>query len=201
MSQEARGLDAGGRLADRLVGWGDNRSAKIVATIAEEEKAHVGVGVAWFTAFCAAQGNDPGRVFAETLTELCPDLLWGGYFNHDAREEVGLLREWYDIESGKWPEELVQKVEVAKINTKAQEKLEKAELEKKRQLEINKRVGGENRERDQGIEDGVGLKKAVLDSKYRSGSGTAPVMKIEDVRERLFYMLSNEAAAAGAAAP
>lgn len=44
MSQEARGLDAGQRLATRLVGAGDNRSASIVKRIAEEERAHVAVG-------------------------------------------------------------------------------------------------------------------------------------------------------------
>lgn len=44
MSQEARGLDAGKRLAERLVGAGDARSASIVAAIAEEERAHVAVG-------------------------------------------------------------------------------------------------------------------------------------------------------------
>lgn len=44
MSQEARGLDAGPRLADKLVGCGDNRTAAIVSRIALEEKAHVAVG-------------------------------------------------------------------------------------------------------------------------------------------------------------
>jgi uncharacterized ferritin-like protein (DUF455 family) len=44
MSQEARGLDAGQRLATRLVGSGDKRSASIVNRIAEEERAHVAVG-------------------------------------------------------------------------------------------------------------------------------------------------------------
>ena len=48
MSQEARGLDAGPRLADRLNGMGDPRSARIVKRIAAEERAHVAVGVAWF---------------------------------------------------------------------------------------------------------------------------------------------------------
>lgn len=47
-SQEARGLDAGAKLADRLVGLGDSRSAAIVARIAEEERAHVAIGVSWF---------------------------------------------------------------------------------------------------------------------------------------------------------
>lgn len=44
--QEARGLDAGDRLAQRLVGMGDNRTSAIVRRIAEEERAHVAVG-AW----------------------------------------------------------------------------------------------------------------------------------------------------------
>lgn len=44
MSQEAKGLDAGPRLAEKLVGCGDNRTAAIVSRIALEEKAHVAVG-------------------------------------------------------------------------------------------------------------------------------------------------------------
>jgi uncharacterized ferredoxin-like protein len=54
MSQEARGLDAGPRLADRLRGLGDNRTAKIVRRIAEEERAHVAIGVLWFKGVRAA---------------------------------------------------------------------------------------------------------------------------------------------------
>lgn len=41
---QARGLDAGERLAKRLVGLGDNRTAAIVRRIALEERAHVAVG-------------------------------------------------------------------------------------------------------------------------------------------------------------
>jgi uncharacterized ferritin-like protein (DUF455 family) len=44
MSQEARGLDAGARLVERLKGAGDKRTAAIVAQIALEEKAHVAIG-------------------------------------------------------------------------------------------------------------------------------------------------------------
>lgn len=95
MSQEARGLDAGGRLTDRLVGFGDNRSAAIVARITKEESAHVAVGVAWFRAICEALEFDAGQTFKEALQRLCPDLLKPP-FNHEAREEVGLQREWYD---------------------------------------------------------------------------------------------------------
>lgn len=52
MGQEARGLDAGGRLAERLVGLGDPRSARIVARIAQEERAHVAVGVCAAACLC-----------------------------------------------------------------------------------------------------------------------------------------------------
>lgn len=108
MSQEARGLDAGGRLAERLVGWGDNVSASIVAQIAEEEHAHVAVGVHWFKAICKSLGDDSKHVFINTLTELCPDLLRPP-FNHDARSLVGLPREYYDETS--WEEESRAKIE------------------------------------------------------------------------------------------
>lgn len=101
MSQEARGLDAGQRLVDRLVGTGDARSASIVAQIALEEKAHVAVGVAWFRRTCAALGAEPGDTFRAWIGHLCPDVLKGP-FNDGARVEVGLDRRWYDIKL--WPE-------------------------------------------------------------------------------------------------
>lgn len=104
MSQEARGLDAGGRLADRLVGWGDNRSAAIVARITEEESAHVAVGVTWFNTMCLALECDPGDAFRTTLNTLCPDLLKAP-FNHEKRQEVGLQRDWYD--KSMWPQEYI----------------------------------------------------------------------------------------------
>ena len=59
--QEARGLDAGPRLVSKLRGRGDNRSADIIARIsAEEELAHVAVGVAWFRHVWRALGG-PAR--------------------------------------------------------------------------------------------------------------------------------------------
>ncbi|KAL6770321.1 hypothetical protein ACKKBG_A34500 [Auxenochlorella protothecoides x Auxenochlorella symbiontica] len=101
MSQEARGLDAGPRLVDRLVGLGDARSAAIVRRIAQEETAHVAVGVVWFRGVCAALGADPGHAFRATICTLCPDVLRGP-FEAGARAQVGLPPEWYD--PGCWPE-------------------------------------------------------------------------------------------------
>lgn len=95
MSQEARGLDAGSRLAERLVGWGDNVSASIVARITNEERQHVAVGTYWFGAICDSLQQDGRKVFVDTLTTLTPELLRPP-FNNEAREAVGLPRAYYD---------------------------------------------------------------------------------------------------------
>jgi uncharacterized ferritin-like protein (DUF455 family) len=95
MSQEARGLDAGGRLAERLVGWGDSVSAAIVSRISDEEKQHVAVGVYWFSRICESLEIDGRRAFVDTLTRLTPDLLRPP-FNDAGRQAVGLPREYYD---------------------------------------------------------------------------------------------------------
>lgn len=61
--QEARGLDAGPRLVKRLMGFGDHRTSKIVAKIAEEEVAHVAVGVDWFLSVCQKMNRAPCPTF------------------------------------------------------------------------------------------------------------------------------------------
>lgn len=98
MVQEARGLDAGPRLAGRLVGWGDGRSAGIVNQIAEEEVAHVAVGVSWFLAVCKMINKEPDKTFKDLIREL--DVELKGPFNHAAREKAGLPRSWYQLDNG-----------------------------------------------------------------------------------------------------
>ena len=95
MVQEARGLDAGPRLAEKLGSLGDAKSAAIVRRIAEEEKAHVAVGVVWFRYLCAALGlADPGAEFVRQAEAHCAHSVKGP-FNDAARQEVGLERGWY----------------------------------------------------------------------------------------------------------
>lgn len=94
MIQEARGLDAGPRLFERLVGNGDTRSASMTKRIAEEEVAHVAVGVAWFVDVCKRLGLDPADRFQGLMRE--GDLELRGPFNHPARLLAGLPRDWYD---------------------------------------------------------------------------------------------------------
>ncbi|KAI3465816.1 hypothetical protein Pfo_022479 [Paulownia fortunei] len=95
--QEARGLDAGPRLVNKLIGFGDHRTSNIVATIADEEVAHVAVGVYWFVSVCQKMGRTPGSTFTDILEEYNVELK--GPFNYSAREEAGMPREWYEPSS------------------------------------------------------------------------------------------------------
>eukprot|EP01018_Ginkgo_biloba_P015831 Gb_22756 [translate_table: standard] len=101
MVQEARGLDAGPRLVQKLVGLGDNRTASIVAQIAEEEVAHVAVGVSWFLSVCRKMGRMPDKTFRELIEELNVELK--GPFNYSARAEAGIPRDWYDMSNSDLP--------------------------------------------------------------------------------------------------
>ncbi|KAL2937959.1 hypothetical protein RDABS01_021408 [Bienertia sinuspersici] len=87
---EARGLDAGPRLVKKLIGFGDNHTSAIVARIANEEVAHVAVGVYWFFSVCQKMGRVPCSTFRELLKEY--DIEVKGPFNYSAREEAGLPR-------------------------------------------------------------------------------------------------------------
>ncbi|MQL69387.1 hypothetical protein Taro_001670 [Colocasia esculenta] len=101
--KEARGLDAGPRLVQKLMGFGDHRSAKIVAKIAEEEVAHVAVGVFWFLAICERMDRTPCATFQGLLKEF--NVEPKGPFNYLARDEAGIPREWYDpMSSGSTPD-------------------------------------------------------------------------------------------------
>ncbi len=103
MAQEARGLDAGPRLREKLVGRGDNRSAAIVERITKEELNHVAVGVHWFREMCAREENiergneeELGKRFLSAVERCAPDVLRGP-FAHEEREKAGMAREWYDL--------------------------------------------------------------------------------------------------------
>ncbi|KAF8008042.1 hypothetical protein BT93_K1892 [Corymbia citriodora subsp. variegata] len=93
--QEARGLDAGPRLVQKLVGFGDNMTSKIVGRIADEEMAHVAVGVDWFISICGKMNCAPCSTFKDILTEYGVELK--GPFNYSARDEAGIPRDWYTV--------------------------------------------------------------------------------------------------------
>ncbi|XP_044465467.1 uncharacterized protein HI_0077 isoform X2 [Mangifera indica] len=95
--QEARGLDAGPRLVQKLIGFGDHRTSNIVARIADEEVAHVAVGVYWFLSVCQKMDRAPCSTFKDLLKEYNVELK--GPFNYSARDEAGIPRHWYDQSS------------------------------------------------------------------------------------------------------
>ncbi|XP_021744947.1 uncharacterized protein LOC110710913 [Chenopodium quinoa] len=95
--QEARGLDAGPRLVKKLIGFGDKQTSRIVAQIADEEVAHVAVGVYWFFSVCQKMGRVPCYTFKDLLKDY--DIEVKGPFNYSARDEAGLPRHWYDASS------------------------------------------------------------------------------------------------------
>ena len=92
--QEARGLDAGPKLAEKLLGAGDARSAAVVKRIAAEEQAHVAVGVSWLRAVADARSVAPADAFQKAVAEYYPAGAKGP-FNHHARQKVGLPQSWY----------------------------------------------------------------------------------------------------------
>ena len=47
----------------KMIGFGDKRTSGIVAKIADEEVAHVAVGVYWFIAVCQKMGRVPCSAF------------------------------------------------------------------------------------------------------------------------------------------
>lgn len=47
----------------KLIGFGDKRTSSIVARIADEEVAHVAVGVYWFFSVCQKMGRVPCSTF------------------------------------------------------------------------------------------------------------------------------------------
>lgn len=98
MSQEARGLDAGPRLAHRLFSLKDRFSAKLVQQIAKEERAHVAVGLDHFLKILQILDQDPGAAFRGWIRHLCPELA-NGRFDHAARRAVGLPQSWYAFEA------------------------------------------------------------------------------------------------------
>lgn len=95
--QEARGLDAGPRLVQKLVGFGDHRTSHIVERIADEEVAHVAVGVCWFFSVCQKTGRMPCSAFRDLLIDYNVEIK--GPFNYSARDDAGLPRHWYDAQS------------------------------------------------------------------------------------------------------
>lgn len=92
---EAKGLDAGPRLANRLTGTGDTQSADIVRVIADEELDHVRIGVKWFIRECEREMKDPIAEFQSIALRLSNPGAFAPPFDEERRRQAGLDPEWY----------------------------------------------------------------------------------------------------------
>lgn len=117
LCQEARGLDAGPKLAERLVGLGDTYSAEVVRKIAEEEVTHVQIGVRWFVEECARMGKEEQAisVFHEIALRLSNPGAFAPPFNTERRRQAGLEPEWY-MPVAREMAEIIQKRKMLKSN-------------------------------------------------------------------------------------
>lgn len=92
---EARALDAGPRLAQRILGTGDKESATLVNMIADEEVRHVGVGVKWFLWECQRTDSDPIEEFHRIALRAASPGAFLPPFNRERRAAAGLTPDWY----------------------------------------------------------------------------------------------------------
>lgn len=94
MVLEARGLDVTPQTIERARGWGDERGARILERILDDEISHVRIGATHFTAHCARRGES-----AESLWKVLVARHFRGSvkppFNDSARSAAGLSRSFY----------------------------------------------------------------------------------------------------------
>ena len=91
---EARGLDVTPAMMTKFAAAGDDKSAKMLEIIFEDEKTHVGAGSVWFSHLCDAQGFDAESCFKDMVATYFSGQLKPP-FNVEARNEAGLPERFY----------------------------------------------------------------------------------------------------------
>jgi len=92
MVLEARGLDVTPSLISRFAAAGDERSARILRRIAEDEVDHVAAGVSWFRFLCDAARIDCVQNW-QSMVRLHFRGMVKPPFNDSARDRAGLTKE------------------------------------------------------------------------------------------------------------
>jgi uncharacterized ferritin-like protein (DUF455 family) len=92
--QEARGLDAGPRLIQKLTSVGAISSAHLVQQIVSEEINHVRIGVRWFQYLCTEKGLDHTKHFQSLVLQFYPQGLPGPFAAAD-RMMAGMPPEYF----------------------------------------------------------------------------------------------------------
>lgn len=95
MVLEARGLDVTPAMIGRLRHVGDDRSARILQTIHDEEIGHVAAGVRWFRFLCERRGLEPESTYRNLVTERFKGTLKPP-FNRTSRDRAGLPSSFYE---------------------------------------------------------------------------------------------------------
>lgn len=96
---EARGLDVSPGMIERLRAAGDAASAAILQRIYDDEIGHVAAGMRWFAHVARQRGLEPRTAFHECVHSHFKGRLKPP-FNHAARRQAGLLRDFYEPLSG-----------------------------------------------------------------------------------------------------
>ena len=91
---EARGLDVTPAMMEKFQRAGDEKSARMLSIIYEDEKTHVFAGSKWFLRLCNDDGLDPAECFGKQLKNHFGGALKPP-FNIEARDEAGLPRKFY----------------------------------------------------------------------------------------------------------
>ncbi|MDE2435734.1 MAG: ferritin-like domain-containing protein [Sphingomonadales bacterium] len=94
MVLEARGLDVTPSTLERVRAGGDERGARILQRILDDEIRHVRFGSTHFAAICAERGES-AEILWKTLVERHFRGAVKPPFNDSARLAAGLSREWY----------------------------------------------------------------------------------------------------------
>ncbi len=92
---EARGLDVTPAMILKLRALGDHATANILATILDEEVAHVAAGSRWFRWYCEQQHREPEATFGALLAQHAPGAA-RGILNEKARLAAGFSQHELD---------------------------------------------------------------------------------------------------------
>ncbi len=95
MTLEARGCDTTPTTIAKLTRNGDHDTPPVLDVIYHDEIRHVAAGVRWFRHLAAKRGLDPATTYRRLLAERFRGTPKPP-FNHDARAEAGMPREWYE---------------------------------------------------------------------------------------------------------
>lgn len=91
---EARGLDVGPAMLNKMTTHGDIDSARVLEIIYNDEKRHVAFGLKWFNFLCARKNIEPMSTFHRLVRKYFRGPLKPP-FNDKARSQAGLTPGFY----------------------------------------------------------------------------------------------------------